>query len=175
MLSIKHITEYAKELLQIEELYQRSFPENERRPLAPLLEDTSGSSEVIAFYDNTLFCGFACLLTQQDITHIIYFAIDDNLRGKGYGSAALTAMSEMKPANRIIVDIEMEEDHSLNNEQRKKRKIFYLRNGYTESEVKFSWRQESYEILVYGGTISKKEFNSFWKNVAFKNIKLSKY
>jgi len=175
MLSIKHITEHSKELVQIEELYQRSFPENERRPLAPLLQDTSGSSEVISFYDNTLFCGFACLLTQQNITHIIYFAIDDNLRGKGYGSAALTAMRELKPVNRIIVDIEMEEKYSLNNEQRKKRKTFYLRNGYIESGVEYGWRQESYEILVYGGTISKKEFHSFWKNVSFKNIKLSKY
>lgn len=175
MISIKHITEQSKELVQIEELYQRAFPDNERRPMAPLLQDTSGSSEVITFYDGELFCGFACLLTQGDITHIIYFAIKDNMRRKGYGSAALRAMREMKPANRIIVDIEAEKKHALNNEQRRKRKAFYLRSGYIESGVEYSWQKESYEILAYGGTISKQEFHSFWRNISFKNIKLSKY
>lgn len=175
MLSIKPITEQSKELIQIEEIYRRAFPANERKPLSPLLQDASGCSEIISFYDNALFCGFACLLTQKDLTHIIYFAIDDHLRGKGYGCAALTAMHEMKPNNRVIVDIEVEHIHALNNEQRRKRKAFYLRNGYIESGVEYNWQEESYEILVYGGTISKKEFFSFWKNVAFKNMKLSNY
>lgn len=175
MLNIKHITEQSKELVQIEKLYQNAFPDNERKPLASLIQDTSGSSEVISFFDEGLFCGFACLLTQQDITHIIYFAIEDKIRGKGYGSAALTAVSEMRPVNRIIVDIESVNKHALNNDQRRKRKTFYLRNGYTESGVEYGWQKESYEILVLGGNISKKEFHSFWKNICFKNIKLSQY
>ncbi|MDD3174181.1 MAG: GNAT family N-acetyltransferase [Herbinix sp.] len=175
MLITKHITEQSKELTQIEILYQRSFPDNERRPLAPLLRDSSDNSEVIAFYDGTIFCGFACLLTYQDITHIIYFCIDDTLRGKGYGSEALAAMREMKSGNRIIVDIEIENEHALNNEQRIIRKKFYLRNGYIESDVKYRWRNESYEILVCGGIISKKEFHSFWKSIDLINNKLSIY
>lgn len=175
MLTIKHITEQSEELIQIESLYERAFPENERRPLAPLFQDKSGNSEVIAFYDDTLFCGFACLLTYLDISHIIYFSTEDALRGKGYGSAALTLMSEMKGKNRVIVDIEVEKNDVSNNEQRKKRKDFYLKNGYTESKIKYNWRHESYEILVYGGVLSKKDFNNFWKNIYFKNNALSKY
>jgi GNAT superfamily N-acetyltransferase len=175
MLIIKRITEQSEELPQIESLYERAFPENERRPLAPLLQDTAGNGEVIAFYDDTLFCGFACLLTYRDITHIIYFAIDDALRGKGYGSAALTAMRERKAGNRIIVDIEVEQMNASNNVQRKKRKDFYLRNGYVESGVKYNWRHEYYEILVCGGMLTKKDFHSFWKNIYFKNGKLSRY
>lgn len=169
MLSIKHITEKSKELVQIESLYQRAFPDNEKRPLSPLLQDLSESSEVIAFYDNNLFCGFACLLTYRDITHIIYFAIEDTLRGKGYGSAALKAVSDMKKGKRIIVDIEVKKENAFNNEQRIKRKYFYLHNGYTESGVKYNWRHESYEILVRGGTLSKKDFQDFWENISFNN------
>lgn len=175
MLRTKLITEQSNELAQIEEIYRNAFPDNERKPLSPLLQDTSGCSEVISFYDKDLFCGFACLLTQRDITHIIYFAIDDHLRGKGYGSAALTAMHEMKPLNRIIVDIETEKKLAFNNQQRRKRKQFYLRSGYIESGVKYNWRKESYEILVYGGTISKQEFDSFWKDISFRNAEMSKY
>lgn len=175
MLIIQPITEQSKELIQIETLYQHAFPDNERRPLAPLLPNTSGHSEVIAFYDNTLFCGFACLLTYKDITHIIYFAIDDALRGKGYGSQALTAIHKAKPGNRIIVDIETENNYADNIEQRQKRKHFYLRNGYIESEVSYNWRDESYEILIYGGVLLEKEFDSFWENISQENNKLSQY
>lgn len=175
MLSIKPITAQSKELVQIEELYRSAFPDHERKPLYPLLQDTSGCSEIISFYDKNLFCGFACLLNQRDLTHIIYFAIDDRLRKKGYGSAALTAMHDMKPFNRIIVDIEIENKQAANHEQRRRRKAFYLRNGYVESGVKYGWQSELYEILVLGGTISNKEFYTFWKNISFKNVKLSNY
>jgi hypothetical protein len=43
----------------------------------------------------------------------------------------------------------------------KKRKAFYIRNGYTVSGVSYIWRQESYEILVNGGELSEKEFEGF--------------
>ena len=109
--------------------------------------------------------GFACLLTIGDLTHIIYFAMDERLRGQGYGSVALAALHALKPQNRIIADIEQELPEAANNEQRRKRKSFYLRNGYVESGVELNWRKEAYEILVYGGTLTPKEFKAFWVNV----------
>ena len=162
MLTRKRIKADSAELGHIEALYRASFPENERRPLEPLLEDTTGHGEVLAFYDGSLFCGFACLLNCGDLSHIIYFAVEESLRGKGYGSAALEAMHAEKRGQRIIVDIERENPRAANEAQREKRRRFYLKNGYRATEVRYSWRQEEYEILSFGGAVTRPDFEHFW-------------
>ena len=164
-LRIVQINENFEALSQIKALYISAFPENERRPLMPLIKDKTGHGEVLAFYDDAIFCGFVCLLTNKDICHIIYLAVKDSLRGKGYGSAILTAITELKPNKKIIVDIEVENKHMANNEQRCKRKYFYLHNGFQETEVNYQWRQESYEILSIGGKIAPKDFRAFWEDI----------
>ena len=156
------ITSKSLNLETIKELYFQAFPENERRPFEDMITDTSSHIEVLAFYDGSVFCGFACLLNTQKISHIIYLAIDENLRSNGYGSQVLTLLHEYKHGSRVIVDIERQNKISENNEQRLKRKQFYLRNGYSESNVKYHWEGEDYEILVYGGNLSKQEFRAFW-------------
>lgn len=164
-LRIVKINENSDELSQIKELYISAFPENERRSLMPLMQDKTGHGEVFAFYDGTVFCGFACLLTSKNISHIIYLAILESLRGKGYGSAVLAAIAGLKPDKKIIVDIEAANKHVENIEQRCKRKQFYLHNGFRETEVKYHWRYESYEILSIGGSIAQKDFGTFWEEV----------
>ena len=49
-----------------------------------------------------------------------------------------------------------------NEPQRHLRRAFYLRNGYTPSEVRYIWQGEQYEILVSSGTITNTEFENFW-------------
>lgn len=164
-LRIEKVTQETKELENIKALYFRAFPANERRPFEGMVSDNTGCLEVLAFYDGTLFCGFACLLNTLDISHIIYLAIEDCYRNKGYGSQVLTAIHNQKAGNRIIVDIEMQSEKADNNDQRYKRKQFYFRNGYKETNVKYHWQQEDYEILVYGGNFSRKDFKMFWDNL----------
>ena len=67
----EHITKDSANINQINELYEFSFPENERRPLSPMLDDTSGFAEILAYYDADQFVGFACILNIRDISHII--------------------------------------------------------------------------------------------------------
>lgn len=162
---IVNITKESKEIDLIKHLYTASFPAHERRPLLPLLQDQTGHGEILAFYEQSQFCGFACLLTSGNISHIIYFAIEEALRHKGYGTAILHKISELKNNHRIIVDIETENIMLENNLQRIKRKQFYLRNGFIETEVNYHWRNESYEILSFGGTITTKDFHTFWETI----------
>lgn len=145
-------------------MYERAFPPGERRPIETLLKRGGEEGDFIAFYDGSVFCGFANLLTWRDITHILYFAVDEDLRGMGYGTRALETIRSLKPENRILADIEVAYPGSGNNEQRIRRKEFYLRNGYMESGITYRWREESYEILVNGGPVSEDEFNGFWRH-----------
>lgn len=175
MLTAKRAADERGVMERITSLYNRAFPANERRPLEPLINDRTGHGEIIAFYDGDVFCGFACLLTWRDISHIIYFAIEDELRGRGYGGQALEIMYEMKAGCRMIVDVEAERPDAENNAKRISRINFYRRNGYRPTEVRYNWREEDYLILSRGGDVTGDEFHGFWEAIDADNHVLSQY
>lgn len=163
MLAIRKVTPTTENIDEIKRLYIDSFPQNERRNFDSLMTMGDGKSEIIALYDGDIFCGFVSLLNGNVISHIIYFAIEEELRGNGYGSESLKAIHEYQSGRRVIVDIERETETAPNNEQRRRRKQFYLRNGYEETEIKYNWRNEDYEILSFGGNVTEEEFDAFWE------------
>ena len=168
MFITRRIGKKSRELNKIEKLYIESFPENERFSFSMMIKNESGNYETFGFYKDGNFCGFAILLNSLDISHIIYFATLPELRGKGLGAKALGAMGRIKSGRRIIVDIEREVPDCEENEIRRRRKNFYLRNGYSETEVRYRWQDEAYEILVSGGTLSGDDFGNFWKALGIK-------
>ena len=165
MLSMKLIGNTPEELKKAKALYYRAFPKNERRSFPELVENRLGSTEVFCFYDGVIFVGMACLLNTPVISHIIYLAVDESLRGHGYGSKALELLHQSKPGRKIMIDIEIPYDQAENAEQRRLRKKFYLRAGYEETPIKYEWRHENYEILSFGGQISEAEYDGFWEDL----------
>lgn len=157
------ITAGHKDYPKVRALYENAFPAEERIPIRYLENGHQGNGDFIAFYQGDVFCGFFYLLTFGDLTNILFLAVDRSLRGNGYGTKALQAIRSMKPDNRIILDIEAVEKHADNHSQRLKRRDFYLKNGYTGSGITYRWRGVPYELLITGGTITKKEFKQFWK------------
>lgn len=157
--------EASKDLAKVKALYYRSFPKNERRSFPELIENRLGNTEVVSFYDDENFVGMACILNSPDISHVIYLAIDESLRGRGYGSKALELLHRSKSGKRVMVDIEVPDATAENAKQRIMRKKFYLRAGYDETPVKYEWRHENYEILSFGGQITEAEYEQFWKDL----------
>ena len=168
MFSTRRIKPHSKDIPKIKKLYIESFPENERFSFSMMIKNESGNYETFGFYKDGNFCGFAILLNSLDISHIIYFATLPELRGKGLGAKALGAISRIKSSMRIIVDIERELPGNPENELRRRRKNFYLRNGYRETEVRYRWQDEYYEILVFGGELSSEDFGNFWRALGIK-------
>ena len=168
MFTTKRIGPKSKDLGKIKKLYEEAFPENERFSFSMMIKNESGSYETFGFYKDEVFCGFAIVLNSLDISHIIYFATLPEMRGKGLGAKALAAMGRIEAGRRIIVDIEREVPECEENEIRRRRKNFYLRNGYSETEVRYRWQDEAYEILVFGGKLSKEDFGNFWKALGIK-------
>ena len=146
-------------------LYERSFPENERSPLEPMLEDKTGSAEILSVHRDQTFCGFVCILKCDDLVHIIYFAVEETMRGQGTGSSILHLVQQRYPDMRIIVDIEQPKEYAENNAQRIRRKAFYLRCGYQENNFEYNWRETDYTVLSSGGGITHEEFRMFWKHL----------
>lgn len=160
MLSLRPVGEGERQKLT--ELYQCAFPAEERRPLEPFFADRSGCAKISSAFSDDSFCGFLCTLRWKDLLHIIYFAVEENLRGKGLGSEILQMFHRENPGVRILVDIEDPLPSSENVAQRLRRKSFYLRNGYRENEIHYRWRTVDYTILSYGGPVTNEEFDAFW-------------
>ena len=165
MLHLKKVTRTSPQLDKVLELYERAFPANERWGISAVLDDETGISELFGFFDGELFCGFVILLNWGDIAHIIYLAVSEELRGRGYGSEVINIVRSIKPGRRLLIDIERPEQGLENNAQRLRRKAFYERNGCHEAKVYYSWRGESYEIMISGGEITSREYFRFWHSI----------
>ena len=169
MLQTVEVTKNCKDLYIVKELYENSFPENERINFDFMLTDLSSDNrafEITAIYDGELFVGFVVTLNSGDISHILYFAVDEELRSNGYGSEILRALHKSKPGQRFIADVEKPDAKSGNNAQREKRIRFYSRNGYKMTDVEYRWNEENYLIMSCNGDISKEEHKAFWEQRA---------
>ena len=183
MLQYFEVTKKSPWLPQVKALYESAFPANERIPIKHLLDDKI-KREFWAFFDKDngenaaapKFCGFSNSITHGSITNIVYFAVEPELRSRGYGSQILQAIRRQHPDTRIVVDIEVEENSkdAEELERRNRRRDFYQRNGFDASPVDYVWQGEHYRLLTAGGTVTEKEFRDFWKEI-LKNVPGAKY
>lgn len=135
-------------------VYLEAFPKEELLPIW-VLRSRAKSSYVnfFAFYDGDRFVGFTYLISKNDLTFVLYLAVDSNFRGLGYGSAALKSIGAFKPNNRIFLTIEALDSKAENYAQRVSRKKFYLRNNYYETGIFSSIGGFSSELLSYKNSV----------------------
>ncbi|MCH5287983.1 MAG: GNAT family N-acetyltransferase [Christensenellaceae bacterium] len=160
MLTLKSVDFDSPELSALAALMERAFPANERMPMNVLL--SREGSEMLAILEDGAFRGFISLLTRMDICHILFFAMEEDCRGRGLGTAALELVRERKPGLRLIADLEAPDSAAPNAEQRLSRRRFYERCGYEDTGVTYRWRGEHYAILSSGGRVTDEEFWRFW-------------
>lgn len=113
-------------LLKIKELYEGSFPVEERRDFG-LLEKllvTHPQFFIYSIEENDLLAGFISGWLLDGFTYVEHFAIDPATRGKRYGTRSLQFFMKNVP-HPVVLEVETPE-----NEQSKKRIVFYERLGY---------------------------------------------
>jgi len=164
MLTKHRLTRHSKDYHEIIELFDRSFPKKERIPISYLISNENGN-DFEACYEDGVLCGFYSALTFGTIAHILFLAVEENARDKGYGSEILQLFEQNHIGCRIIVDIERVEEDKPNYDQRVRRLAFYQKNGYTYSGISYTWHTEDYDIYVKGGSITQEEFDAFWFNL----------
>lgn len=133
-----------KNLYEAKKLYLTAFPKEERLPwwvlrLMTLPEDV----EITSYYDGPDFVGFTHSTTTEDTLFIMFFAINEHLRGKGYGSAILDYLKNRHSGKAINLNVEPLNEHAENADQRVMRMRFYKKNGFFDT---------GYNIDEVGGT-----------------------
>ena len=150
-------------LEQIKKLYKEAFPKEERKPFQ-LMETLSeqGKMEILAIEEDGDFKGLCInmLVPGTDLALLDYFAISPEARNGGYGSRTIKLLSERFAGQRMIFEIEREDDAAPNAEQRRRRKQFYLRNGLRETGIFASCFGVPFELLVLsdGRSVTYEEY-----------------
>ena len=158
-LRVESITKNSKEVDNIKELFYKSFPKNEQMPLWFLLQKARMDFvDFLAIYDDNVFVGFTYLVTNKNLTFVLYLAVNDKIRSKGYGRRVLSVIKKKYPNNRIILNIEAIDETSSNYEQRVKRKNFYTRNGFKNSNLVIKESKVLYEVMINNNDVTKEEY-----------------
>ena len=129
---------------KIKALYVNAFPKEERLPwwivkLLTLGKDT----EVTAYYDGDIFCGFTFSASYGEVLFVLFLAVDEAYRGMGYGSAILAQLKQNNPGSTILLNVELLDPKADNYAQRLQRMAFYQKNGFYDT---------GYDIDEVGGT-----------------------
>lgn len=134
---------------KVKKLYEQAFPEYERINLAFLnLRSWQKDFELLAIYRRNKFVGFCYLISQGDLTLVLYLALSKKFQGQGYGSLILAQIKEYKQNQRLILEIEIPNQEAPNYQQRQRRKDFYLKNGFEFSGLITKEKGEEFEIMI---------------------------
>ncbi len=151
------------DICKLKELYEEAFPANERKPFHVLEENQKkGVTDILALTDEK-FVGLVITVNYKDMVLIDYFAVDSFARGSGIGSKALELIRQRYAGKRVFLEIETPDESSANNEQRIRRKSFYLRNGLTAPGIYVNVYNTDMELMTFTKPVSFEEYVELYK------------
>lgn len=147
---------------QLRGLYETAFPKEEQIPydeLKRLLKTMP--IDFTAYYDGETFVGFTMVLNRSNFNWGWYFAVREELRGRGYGQRILSSLIEQYADRRLVIDIESpRQEDAPNKEQRLRRHGFYKRNGFKDTPTFKSFQGIDYTIMLLGeGPFTQKDYD----------------
>jgi GNAT superfamily N-acetyltransferase len=134
----------------LRELYQTAFPAEEQIPYNELIHLLDIMDiDYTAYYEGDGLVGFMIVLRLPKYNWGWYFAVREELRGKGYGQAIFTLTLDKYSSQRpFVVDIESPwQPDAPNPEQRRRRHGFYLRNGLKDTGANRTYSGITFTIM----------------------------
>ena len=131
-------------------LYETAFPVGEQIPYDDLIHLLDVMDiDYTAYYDDEMLVGLMMVLRLPRYNWAWYFAVQEELRGHGYGQTIFSAVLDKYRGKRpFIMDIESpNQPDAPNPEQRKRRHAFYLRNGMRDTGTCRSYNGITFTIL----------------------------
>lgn len=113
------------------------------------------NTEFLAFYHGDILCGFVYMAKVRKLVFIMFFAVEEELRSKGYGSRILERVQYLYPERKIIISFEPCDEGAEDYPQRVRRKRFYLSNGYQETGYLMKLGGAVQEIVVKNGAFDR--------------------
>lgn len=150
-----------EDLPEVRRRYEETFPEYERADFDALVHHAArGDAQWVGLYGDGLE-GFAYTMCTDRMLFILYLAVNEELRGRGIGSAALIALRSMHPGRKVFLNIEPpDEPDCPNREQRARRQAFYVGNGFVPCG-RIHAEEADYIVMCYMSRIFEEEMEAF--------------
>lgn len=146
---IERVYPGTKAFKDVKKLYHSSFPAGKQLPFSriTLLSLLRPSVLLLAYYDETGFCGFSFGVCTEKYLYIGFFAVPEHLRSKGYGTKMIRAMHE-KYGKPLIGECKQPDPESPDYEIDARRVEFWKRNGLDFFDNKYIVRNNGYNYIV---------------------------
>jgi len=144
-------------------LYRGAFPKDERKPFK-IFRDLwrRGKSDVWCLYDGKEFKGFASTINSNTVVMIDFFAVLKNSRGRGYGKQALRLLQEQYREGGIFIEIESVFEAVNDIDVRRRRKRFYIENGFIPVHVLADVFGVPMELMCWHCKIDYETYHRFY-------------
>lgn len=163
MLNKQRITNNFEYMEKLKQMNIEAFPEKEREEIDTFIEySVAGVCDFWAFFDDDIFIGFTLLAKNGATAYLCFFAVDSNLRSKGYGSKILSLLKKAYQGKQIIVDLERTDEECSNIVERISRKMFYLRNGFKDTGYILFYGDMTYDVLYSGDLFDKESYTDLF-------------
>ena len=134
---------------QTKKLLKTAFPKKEQIPAFFLLIGTLKKTiHFAAFYDKEKFAGLLYTIESEKYYFILYLAVNQEMRSKGYGGEILRYAYAQAGKRNIILNVERLDQAADNYEQRLKRVSFYEKNGICRTGYGLSTGGVDYSVLA---------------------------
>lgn len=161
-----------RNFFKVRRLYLTAFPKIERHSMMELFSASAkGRAEFLQFTEGGKFIGLAYMIVRGTVAFLLYFAVDDSKRNKGYGSAILDSIRKTYEGKDVVLLIESLHEKCDNMDIRIRRKGFYLRNGFHDTGlIQSSYGGEAnYDILNTSERFSKEAYRYMLANYPFRS------
>lgn len=159
---------------KLRSLYETAFPTEEQIPWDDLMVLVERMPlDFTAYYEGETLMGLFIVYPRKSFNWFWYFAVPEELRGKGVGHQILSRVIEKYKDGTNILDMESPEQECENQALRRRRHAFYLRNGFRDTGVGRSFSGIDYTIIMMGdGTFTMMDYDeiiselrSHWDNI----------
>ncbi|RHP34453.1 GNAT family N-acetyltransferase [Lachnotalea sp. AF33-28] len=167
-LTHKTIHSSMQDFQEVKALKDRAFPKNEQIPMKLLLLWARRScARFTAYYDGSAFCGMTYTVQNREAVFVLYLAVNDRMRSKGYGSAILRELKALNPGKTILLNVEPADEAADNFPQRLRRINFYKKNGFYETGYRIADKRDNYDILSTSNKFSVSSYQDLLKQFSF--------
>lgn len=145
------------------DLYENSFPPEERKPLSYMLTgDRAPAYEVLVIStDDVRVAGMVITVRNGDLVMMDYFAVSPALRGRGIGRAALPLIRERYSGAAFFLEIERPVEGCDNLPQRVRRATFYASAGMVSTSVYAYIYGTEMELLAFPDDVASVTFEGY--------------
>lgn len=154
-------------LRKVRALYEEAFPRSEKKPFGMIVRGRKkGNYEILALEEeNGVFLGLAITMHYGGLVLLDYFAVAPYARCAGTGSRALAELQKRYQGKKFLLEIESTVGVTEPEDQRLRRKAFYLRNGMEAGDFLVSLFGVEMEIMTFRCSVTFPEYHEIYRHV----------